>query len=75
MSLPPKNFQIRCSRCNWSRLTSGVKDDLTDLHEVKSNCASCGKIRKFVCPKCKGKTAKMYRISGNSSVKPKENKS
>lgn len=65
-SQTPHNFQIRCTRCRWSRTTSGTKDDLTDLHEVKNTCSTCGKIRKFACPKCGGKTAKMFRISGNA---------
>lgn len=61
----PKNFVIRCGRCRWARLSSGLKADLVGINEVKSNCASCGKARKFQCPKC-GQHAMMKRIRGNS---------
>jgi hypothetical protein len=61
----PKVFMIRCAKCRWGRVSSGVSVDITDLIEVKSNCASCGKWRKFKCPKC-GKTCSMKRIQGNT---------
>lgn len=61
----PKNFLIKCSKCCWSRASSGLAADLTDIHEMKSNCKSCGKWRKFFCPKC-GSPSTMKRIRGNS---------
>ena len=60
-----KNFMIRCPRCRWARLSSGVSVDLADLHEVNPNCSNCGKWRKFKCPKC-GMPSSMKRIKGNS---------
>ena len=61
----PKNFMIRCPRCQWARRSSGVSSDLTDIYEVKNNCSDCGKWRHFRCPKC-GMNAPMKRIKGNS---------
>lgn len=61
----PKNFFIRCGRCRWARLSSGVSEDLEDLHEVKGNCPTCGKNRRFKCPTC-GANAVMKRLKGNS---------
>lgn len=61
----PKNFVIRCLRCHWKKFTSGVKGDLTDLHEIKSNCPTCGKWRTFKCPKC-GTNCQMRRFRGNA---------
>jgi hypothetical protein len=63
-----KNFVIRCAKCRWARMSSGVSSDLADLNEIKSNCKNCGKWRKFKCPKC-GVNATMKRISGNSPAK------
>lgn len=60
-----KNFIIRCGRCRWARLSSGLSADLADLHEIKANCNGCGKWREFKCPKC-GMRCKMKRIKGNS---------
>jgi len=60
-----KNFVIRCPRCRWARLSSGVAMDLEDLHEIDPNCPTCGKWRKFKCPKC-GMPSPMKRIKGNS---------
>lgn len=60
----PKNFFIRCPRCRWARVSSGVTVDLVDLHEVKSNCPNCGRWRHFKCPKC-GMNAPMRRIKGS----------
>ena len=64
----PKNFVIRCPKCRWARLSSGVAADLSDLHEIKSNCKNCGKFRKFQCPKC-GTHSTMKRLHGNSPAK------
>ena len=61
----PKNFVIRCPRCRWARITSGVAQDITDLHEIDPNCVNCGKWRRFKCPKC-GRSSPMTRIKGNS---------
>lgn len=60
----PKNFFIRCPRCRWARVSSGVAVDLTDLHEVKNNCRNCGRWRHFKCPKC-GMNAPMKRLKGS----------
>jgi len=60
----PKPFMIRCHYCRWGRTSTGAVDDLDDLHEIKSNCKSCGKWRKFRCPNC-GRQAIMKRIGGN----------
>ena len=61
----PKNFMIRCPRCRWARVSSGLKDDLADLHEVDADCFNCGKWRKFKCPKC-SMNSQMKRIRGNA---------
>lgn len=61
----PKNFIIRCPKCRWARTTSGIKTDLTDLVEVQKSCATCGKSRKFRCPKC-GASATMVRMRANT---------
>ena len=60
----PKNFMIRCLRCRWARITSGVAADITDLNEVHIGCVNCGKFRKFKCPEC-GNPAPMKRIKRN----------
>lgn len=61
----PRNFIIRCGRCRWATLTTGLKADLTALHEIRNTCATCGRPRQFKCPTC-GSTAKMKRIRGNT---------
>ena len=60
-----KNFMIRCPRCRWARVSSGVAADVADLHEINQGCKNCGKWRKFKCPKC-GMPSTMRRIKGNS---------
>lgn len=57
-------FLIKCNKCGWSIKTTGLKKDLEhiDLKEIKNNCSSCGKIRKFKCKKC-ASPSKMFRIS------------
>lgn len=61
----PKNFLIRCLKCCWARMSSGLNMDLKDIHETTPVCPSCGKRRSFQCPKC-GNKAMMKRIKGNS---------
>lgn len=61
----PKNFFIRCSRCRWARRSSGMKADLSDLIEITPGCTTCGKWRKFKCPKC-GMSSLMKRLKGNA---------
>jgi len=61
----PKNFVIRCLRCRWARITSGIASDITDLNEVNQGCVNCGKWRKFKCPKC-GMPSPMKRLRGNT---------
>jgi hypothetical protein len=68
----PKNFVIRCPKCCWSRLSSGIAVDLIDLNEIKSNCKNCGRWRKFQCQKC-GRPATMKRLHGNSPAKGNNN--
>lgn len=70
----PKNFMIRCRKCRWAKITTGTKDDLADLHEVKSNCPTCGKARQFRCPKC-GTASKMRRIKRSSVTETEKNES
>lgn len=60
----PKNFIIRCPKCRWARMSTGISEDLKDLHEIKT-CVNCGKPRQFRCPQC-GNTAKQMRIRNNS---------
>lgn len=60
-----KNFMIRCPRCRWGRVSSGIAVDVADLHEVTSTCENCGKFRAFKCPKC-GMPSLMKRLKGNS---------
>jgi len=56
-------FIIRCPKCRWARMTSGISTELQDLREIKT-CNNCGGPRKFRCPKC-GQIAKMVRVKGN----------
>lgn len=63
MSELPKNFIIRCHKCRWARMSTGISEDLKDLHEINT-CDNCGKPRIFRCPKC-GLNAKMMRIKGS----------
>jgi hypothetical protein len=63
-SSAPKNFAIRCIKCNWARLTSGLTVDLADLHYIKPTCKGCGKYRMYSCPKC-GTKCPLKRIKGN----------
>lgn len=65
-----KNFMIRCLKCRWARLSSGISTDLADLNEVTGNCPTCGKHRKFRCPNCGGQ-ATMKRLKGNSAPNTK----
>jgi hypothetical protein len=60
-----KNFVIRCPKCRWARLSSGVSSDIKDLHEVRPGCKTCGRWRRFQCVKC-GVPCPMKRIKGNS---------
>lgn len=57
------NFIIRCLKCRWAQLTTGLPDDLKGLYEVANSCSKCGKPREFRCPKC-GRNSKMTRIRG-----------
>jgi transcription elongation factor Elf1 len=60
-----QNFIIRCPRCRWAEMSTGISEDLTHLSEVVT-CTNCGGSRKFRCPRC-GQLAKMTRVRGNSS--------
>lgn len=57
---------IRCLKCRWAQLTTGLPDDLKDLNEIKT-CTKCGKQREFRCPRC-GRNAKMTRIRHNGGT-------
>lgn len=59
-----KNFIIRCPNCSWSKLTTGLSEDLKDMTEVRK-CNNCGRPREFRCPKC-GRNSKMIRMKGNT---------
>lgn len=61
----PKNFVIRCHRCRWCRISSGIAADIEDLQEIDPGCINCGKWRRFKCPKC-GMHSPMKRLKGNS---------
>jgi hypothetical protein len=63
-SSAPKNFVLRCIKCNWSRISSGLTSDLADLSHIKSSCNGCGKYRMYLCPKC-GTKCPLKRIKGN----------
>lgn len=60
-----QNFILRCLKCRWARMSTGLSSDLADLHEIKT-CSSCGGPRKFRCPKC-GQNAKLIRVKSNNS--------
>lgn len=60
-----QNFMIRCQKCRWARLSTGLTPDLADLTEIKK-CQTCGSVRQFKCPKC-GLPAKMTRIKRNNT--------
>ena len=60
-----QNFIIRCHKCRWARLSTGLTDDLKDLAEIKK-CETCGFTRTFKCPKG-GLPAKMTRIKRNNA--------
>lgn len=57
-----KKFMIRCPRCRWARISSGVKADIQDLDEIKEHCSDCGKFRRFKCKSC-GMPSPMKRIN------------
>jgi hypothetical protein len=59
-----KNFIIRCLKCRWARMSTGLSEDLKDLKET-TGCSSCGKPRTFRCPQC-GLTAKQTRVKSNN---------
>lgn len=60
----PKKFLIRCPNCRWCETTTGISKELQHLHEYKNSCPSCGKARKFRCPKC-GQQAVMKLMKNN----------
>jgi len=60
-----KNFIIRCPRCRWARISSGIATDIEDLNEIDPGCINCGKWRRFKCPKC-GMASTMRRLKGNT---------
>lgn len=60
-----KNFILRCPKCRWARMSTGLSEDLKDLKEY-SSCVNCGG-RKFRCPEC-GQIAKLARVKGNSGT-------
>lgn len=66
-----KNFIIRCQKCRWAHMTTGLTSDLVGLNEIKT-CSNCGKPREFRCPKC-GRNAKMMRIKKNSNTNSDSN--
>lgn len=59
-----KNFILRCAKCRWARMSTGLSSDLADLKENKG-CESCGKGRNFKCPKC-GQNVKLLRVKKGS---------
>ncbi len=56
-----KNYIIRCPRCRWAEMTTGISADLKHLHEIANNCKNCGKPRSFRCMRCGG-NAKMFKV-------------
>jgi hypothetical protein len=58
-----KNFIVRCGKCRWARMSTGLSSDLADLKEI-NNCVNCGKPRTFRCPQC-GQNAKLTRVRSN----------
>lgn len=60
-----KNFIIRCPKCRWAEMSTGISADLVHLQEIPNNCEKCGKPRRFKCPKC-GQHAIMNRVKVNS---------
>ena len=47
----PQNFILRCPKCRWAKMTTGLSEDLKSLREI-STCSNCGKPRTFRCPQC-----------------------
>jgi len=56
-------FLLQC-KCGWTRYSTGISEDLKDLHEIVK-CGNCGGPRKFKCPTCH-KIVKQTRIKGNT---------
>lgn len=64
-SSSPQNFILRCPKCKWARITSGLERDLSDLTQVKASCKRCGKFRTYKCPTC-GMSCSLKRFRGNN---------
>lgn len=64
-SSAPQNFVLRCKKCRWARMTSGLADDLKDLFFIKPTSASSANVRKYRCPKC-GTPCLLVRVKGNT---------
>lgn len=60
-----KKFILRCSKCRFGVLSTGLSEDLKHLHEIKK-CATCGGPRTFRCNKCGNGTMKLMRIKKNA---------
>ena len=50
----PVRFLIKCRSCKWTQGTTGLAKDLEGLKEIMPSCSTCGRPRRFVCPKCRG---------------------
>ena len=60
---PPKCYRIYCRICGWKEYSTGLKNDLVHLKELKKGCSKCTKKhRNFKCPKCSS-IAKMIKVN------------
>jgi len=54
---------IKCNSCGWFVIIQQEKEiKENNIIEIKNNCSSCKKTRKFFCKKCEN-MVKMFKMS------------
>jgi len=55
-----QEFVLKCP-CSFVVFTTDKREELKGIFEYPNNCANCGKIPKYRCPKC-GRQIKLLPI-------------